>query len=179
MHTHIYTRVAYVRDTSCWYLELKPMCNSMKQKSSHLDLQLGEKKKREESVGWFLTKPAVYIQARLGSDCQDSWKIFQTWCHQLGFTSITWHIFGSTEQPGHALWNVQGRGSGCCWKPPWTRASLCHCLTQMCFILMSGQMAWIHLLLQHEQSESQNGRHKKRLYAVSWTKHLHKYSSIP
>lgn len=37
-----------------------------------------------ESVGRFLTKTAVYIQARLVGECQDSCKIFQTWCTQFG-----------------------------------------------------------------------------------------------
>lgn len=119
-HTHTYTHIVYVRDTSCWYLELKPMCNSVKQKSSHLDLKLGEKKKKGESIDWFLTKPADNIQARLRSDCQDSCKIAKLGAFSLAPRSIAWHLFGSTEQPGYTPWNVQGWGSWCCWKPPWT-----------------------------------------------------------
>lgn len=41
-------------------------------------------KRGGESVGRFLTKTAVYIQAKLGGECQDSCKIFQTWCPQFG-----------------------------------------------------------------------------------------------
>lgn len=132
------------------------MCNSVKQKSSHLDLKLGEKKKKGESIDWFLTKPADNIQARLRSDCQDSCKIAKLGAFSLAPRSIAWHLFGSTEQPGYTPWNVQGWGSWCCWKPPWTvhpSVTVSHsCASFWC------QDKWHKFIYFYSiNSESQNG----------------------
>lgn len=65
--------------------------------------------------------------------------------HSLAPTSIIWHLFGSTEHPGHSLWDVQGCSMvtrpSLCWKPLQPHAPLCCRLTQMCFIWKWGQMA--------------------------------------
>lgn len=107
-----------------------------------------------ESVGRFLTKTTVYIQARLVGKCQDSCKIFQTWCPHFGS-----HIRRLTPFWKHrAAWLHSLRCAGMrqltlclCWKHPWTHTCLCRCLAQMCFIWTLGPVAWINLLLQHKQ----------------------------
>lgn len=79
---------------------------------------------------------------------------FKLGAHSTAPISIMWHLFGSAECPGHSPRDVQGCSAltllGLCWRPHQPRASLYCCLTQMCFVWMWGQMAWIHLFLLHK-----------------------------
>lgn len=80
-----------------------------------LKLSSGDAVRREneegESVGRSLKKTAVNIQARLGGECQDSCKIFQTWCLQ----------FGSHIHPLAPLWKHRAP-----WPLSWRRAGMQH-----------------------------------------------------